>query len=83
MDCFIGEIVILPFHFTPKGFAPCQGQLLTIAQNTALFSLLGTTFGGNGMSTFALPDYRDQAPPDSQYFIALEGIYPERPDVDQ
>ena len=83
MDCFIGEIVILPFHLTPKGFAPCQGQTLPISQYTALFSLIGTNFGGNGKNTFALPDYRDQAPPESQYFIALQGIYPERPDDEQ
>ena len=83
MDCFIGEIVILPFHFTPKGFAPCQGQLLNISQNTSLFSLLGTNFGGNGKTTFALPDYRDQAPQGSQYFIAFEGVFPSRPDDEQ
>lgn len=53
---FIGEIKILGFNFAPQGYATCQGQILSIAQNTALFSLLGTTYGGNGSTTFALPD---------------------------
>lgn len=53
---FIGEIKILGFNFPPRGYATCQGQILSIAQNTALFSLLGTTYGGNGQTTFALPD---------------------------
>ncbi len=76
MNYFLGENLILPFTFAPRGLDFCRGQLLPIAQNTALFSLIGTTFGGNGETTFALPDYRDQAPEGSQYFIALEGVYP-------
>ncbi|WP_163398861.1 phage tail protein [Flavobacterium fluviatile] len=59
---FIGEIKILGFYFAPKGYATCQGQILSIAQNTALFSLLGTTYGGNGQTTFALPDLQGRAP---------------------
>ncbi|MET0752538.1 MAG: tail fiber protein [Pyrinomonadaceae bacterium] len=55
---FLGQINIFPYNFAPRGWAFCQGQLLSIAQNTALFSLLGTTFGGNGQTTFALPDLR-------------------------
>lgn len=55
---FIGEIRLLPFNFAPLGWAFCQGQLLSIAQNTALFSLLGTTYGGNGQTNFRLPDLR-------------------------
>lgn len=55
---FLGEIHIVPYNFAPRGYAFCAGQLLPIAQNTALFSLLGTTFGGNGTTTFALPDLR-------------------------
>lgn len=61
-DPFIAEIRIVPFNFAPVGWAFCDGQLLPIAQNTALFSLLGTTYGGNGQSTFALPDLRGRAP---------------------
>ena len=76
MNYFLGEIVILPFSFAPSGLDFCNGQLLTIPQNEALYSLIGTTFGGDGETTFALPDYRDQAPVGSQYFIAMQGVYP-------
>jgi len=61
-DPFIGEIKMVGFNFAPRGWALCQGQLMGIAQNTALFSLLGTTFGGNGQVTFGLPDYRSRSP---------------------
>lgn len=61
-DPFVAEIRIFPFNFAPKGWAFCDGQLLPISQNTALFSLLGTTYGGDGKSTFALPDLQGQAP---------------------
>jgi microcystin-dependent protein len=59
---FLGEIRIVGFTFAPRGWAMCNGQLLTISQNTALFSLLGTTYGGNGQTTFALPDMRGNVP---------------------
>jgi microcystin-dependent protein len=55
---FLGEIRWVAFDFAPKGWAKCDGQILAISQNTALFALLGTTYGGNGQSTFALPDFR-------------------------
>lgn len=55
---FLGEIRLFPYSFAPRGWAFCQGQIMSISQNTALFSLLGTTFGGNGQTTFALPDLR-------------------------
>jgi microcystin-dependent protein len=58
MDPFLGEIRPFGFDFAPHGWAQCNGQILSIAQNTALFSLLGTTYGGNGQTTFALPDLR-------------------------
>lgn len=58
MDPFIGQISLFPFDFAPRGWALCQGQALPISQNTALFSLLGTAYGGNGTSTFGLPDLR-------------------------
>ena len=61
MDEFIGCIKMFGFNFNPRGWALCQGQLLSIAQNTALFSLLGTTYGGNGQTTFGLPDFRGRA----------------------
>jgi len=60
-DPFVAEIRIFPFTFPPKGWAFCNGQLLPISQNTALFSLLGTTYGGDGKSTFALPDLQGSA----------------------
>ncbi|MDO8397011.1 MAG: tail fiber protein [Bradyrhizobium sp.] len=61
-DPFVAEIRIFPFNFPPKGWAFCNGQLLPLSQNTALFSLLGTTYGGNGKSNFALPDMQGNAP---------------------
>lgn len=61
-DPFVAEIRIFPFNFAPKGWAWCNGQILPISQNTALFSLLGTTYGGDGKSTFALPDMQGNAP---------------------
>ncbi len=62
MDPFVAEIRIFPFNFAPKGWAFCDGQLLPLSQNTALFSLLGTTYGGDGRSNFALPDMQGNAP---------------------
>lgn len=60
-DPFVAEIRVFPFNFAPKGWAWCDGQLLPLSQNTALFSLLGTTYGGNGKSNFALPDLQGRA----------------------
>ncbi|MFT3830522.1 MAG: tail fiber protein [Opitutaceae bacterium] len=61
-DPFLGEIRLMSFVFPPAGWALCDGQSLPINMNTALFSLLGTTFGGNGQTTFALPDFRGRVP---------------------
>jgi microcystin-dependent protein len=61
-DPFVAEIRIFPFNFAPRGWAWCNGQVMPISQNTALFSLLGTTYGGNGQTTFALPDLQGSAP---------------------
>jgi microcystin-dependent protein len=61
MDPFVAEIRIFPFNFAPRGWAWCDGQLLPLSQNTALFSLLGTTYGGDGKSNFALPDLQGRA----------------------
>jgi microcystin-dependent protein len=61
-DPFLAEIRIMSFVFAPQGWAQCNGQLLPINQNQALFSLLGTTYGGNGQTNFALPDLRGQVP---------------------
>jgi microcystin-dependent protein len=59
---FLGSIILFGGNFAPRGWAFCNGQILAISQNTALFSLLGTTYGGNGQTTFALPDLRGRAP---------------------
>jgi len=61
-DPFVAEIRIFGFNFAPTGWAQCNGQLLPLSQNTALFSLLGTTYGGDGKSTFALPDLQQNVP---------------------
>jgi microcystin-dependent protein len=80
MEPFLGQIELLPYNFAPSGWATCEGQLLSISQNTALFSLLGTYFGGDGQTNFALPDSRGKEPtPNTHYCIALQGIYPSRP----
>jgi microcystin-dependent protein len=77
---FVAEIRIFPFNFAPKGWAFCDGQLLPISQNTALFSLLGTTYGGDGKSNFALPNLQGSSPMQpgqgpglSDYFLGQEG----------
>src|SRR5215470_11926713 len=59
---FLAELRIMSFNFAPKGWAMCNGQTLPINQNQALFSLLGTTYGGNGQTTFQLPDLRGRVP---------------------
>jgi microcystin-dependent protein len=62
MDPFVAEIRMFPFNFAPKGWAFCDGQILPLSQNTALFSLLGTTYGGDGKSNFALPNMQGNVP---------------------
>ena len=78
-DPFLAEIRIFPFNFAPKGWAWCDGQLMPLSQNTALFSLLGTTYGGDGKSNFALPDlqgsvpiHAGQGPGLSEYFLGQQ-----------
>lgn len=78
MEIFIGQIVLFPYTFTPQGFLPCQGQLLPVQQNLALFSLLGKRFGGDGMTSFGLPNYGKLAPEGSTYCIAIEGVFPQQ-----
>lgn len=62
MDPYLGMIAMFGFNFAPRGWMLCNGQLLAIQQNAALFSLLGTTYGGNGVSTFALPNLQSRVP---------------------
>src|SRR5579864_5976355 len=59
---FLGEIQIVPYNFAPRGWAFCNGQILPISQNTALFSILGTTYGGNGTTNYALPNLQGATP---------------------
>ncbi|CAN7678922.1 tail fiber protein [Acidovorax sp. LjRoot118] len=61
-DNFLGEVRIFAFNFAPRNWMPCNGQLIAISSNTALFSLLGTTYGGNGTTTFALPNLNGREP---------------------
>jgi len=62
MEVFLGSLLLVPYNFAPAGWALCNGQLLQISQNQALLSLLGTTYGGDGVTTFALPDLRGRVP---------------------
>ncbi len=70
---YLGEIKLMPYNFAPRGWAFCAGQILAISTNTALFSLLGTTYGGNGQSNFGLPDLRGRVP----IHRDQQGIYPQ------
>lgn len=86
---FVGEIRMFAFNFSPAGWAPCDGQLLPISENETLFNLVGTTYGGDGESTFALPKGRPFLPyanppqeaidalPPLHFHISLFGIYPQ------
>lgn len=75
MNPYLGEIRLISFNFAPKGWALCNGQLLPISQNQALFSILGTTYGGNGITTFALPNLQGRVPvhPSSQTSLGQSG----------
>jgi microcystin-dependent protein len=86
MAQMLGSVRRFAGNFAPSGFMNCDGTLLPIAQNTALFSLLGTTYGGNGVSDFALPDLRPAGdggprqwdPSDPRYLIVVQGVFPTR-----
>ena len=76
MDPILGSIIIFAGNFAPRGWAFCNGALLPISENQAVFSILGTTYGGDGKTTFGLPKFK--APKGSVYLIAMNGIYPSR-----
>lgn len=79
MDSILGQIRLFAFNFVPKGWMACDGATIPIAQNEALFSLVGTTYGGDGRANFNLPNLQGKAPiPESNYCICVEGIYPSR-----
>ncbi|NLW92788.1 MAG: tail fiber protein [Syntrophomonadaceae bacterium] len=80
MDTWLGLIQLFPYTYVPRGWKKCDGALLQIQQNTALFSLIGIKFGGDGQRTFALPNLTGFSPDSNLvYCIATEGIYPSRP----
>jgi microcystin-dependent protein len=79
VDIYIGTIMLVGFNFAPRNWAHCNGQLLSISQNAALFSLLGVTYGGDGQTTFALPNLNaDALQTGLNYIICLNGLYPSR-----
>ena len=84
---YVGQIMVFAFNFAPRNYAYCNGAQVSIAQNQALFSILGTTYGGDGVSNFALPDMRPADPVHHQrhwdpteprYLICAQGVYPPR-----
>jgi microcystin-dependent protein len=79
MEPLLGQIRLFPYNFPPRGWEFCEGQLLPINSNMALFSLLGPTYGGNGTTNFALPNLKGKEPnPDMHYCIAVVGEFPSR-----
>jgi hypothetical protein len=73
---YLGQVTLFGFSFAPQGWAPCGGQILPISQYVPLFQLIGTTYGGNGASTFMLPKLAPLTPEGPSYFIALQGAIP-------
>ncbi|KAL4446366.1 hypothetical protein ABPG77_003173 [Micractinium sp. CCAP 211/92] len=79
---YIAEVVAFGFNFCPTGYLPADGRLLPIAQYTAVFALMGTTYGGNGLNNFAIPTIQPNCKPSGfclTYCLAVEGIFPSRP----
>lgn len=80
MEAYLGTVQLFALSFTPTGWLACDGTMLPIMQNQALYALLGITFGGDGQSTFALPDLRGKEPaPGLHYAVCAQGIFPSRP----
>lgn len=78
-ETFLGQVELFPYTFIPQGWMSCEGQLLQIQAYAALFSLIGNTYGGDGMSTFAVPNLKGKAPDaHMNYCIALQGSFPPR-----
>jgi microcystin-dependent protein len=80
-DSIVAEVKLFPSACAPTDWSTCEGQLIPIGSNTALFSLLQTTYGGDGETNFALPDFSKLSPPGLQYFICTVGVYPSRPEA--
>jgi len=79
MTPYLSQIQLFPLDYAPDGWHLCDGTILPIVSNVALFSLIGCKFGGDCLRDFALPDYRAISPPGSNYFICIHGTYPVRP----
>ena len=77
MEPYIGQIQTFAFSFTPQGWLPCDGRLLDIQQNPALYQLLGTLYGGNGQTTFGIPKIPPITPQGPSYFICIQGAFPQ------
>jgi hypothetical protein len=76
---YLGQVALLPYNFTPQGWAPCNGGLLPISQYVPLFQLIGKTYGGNGVTNFALPNLAPRTPYNGPwYYIAIQGVVPPR-----
>jgi microcystin-dependent protein len=79
METLVGTIALFPFPYTPVGWVECNGQMLSIHRNSVLYSTIGNIYGGDGNSTFAVPDLREKVPgKDLRYCIAVQGAYPDR-----
>jgi hypothetical protein len=76
VECTLGSILLNTSTLYPQNYLPADGRLINISENTPLFSLIGTNYGGDGTSTFALPDLRAAAPNNTQYLICAEGVFP-------
>ena len=74
----VGQVALFAFRFTPAGWLPCDGRMMSVMQNQQLFSLLGTTYGGNGETNFALPNLKPAGSQGPGYFIAIQGSFPMR-----
>jgi microcystin-dependent protein len=83
-DFYLGQIQLFPFNFEPKGWKLCNGSILQIKENLALYNLIGTKFGGDGSSTYALPNLSNLSPvPKMQYYIAFQGRFPVRTNLNE
>jgi microcystin-dependent protein len=76
MEPFLGMVLLVPYTYLPDGWMPCVGTELSISDNEALFQLIGTTYGGNGLTTFALPNLQNICPSGMMYIIAIVGLWP-------
>ena len=79
MEPFVGMVLLVPYTYLPDGWMPCVGTLMSIEDNQILFALIGTTYGGNGSTDFALPNLQNICPTGMMYIIATTGLWPSHP----